>query len=180
MRTTHRFISTFPAIFCLMLCLWVHHTSWCAVSEGRPENTTRGNRLRPTGKAMDSILGIERIPAQKYDTIRTISRDDIQLSGYDKPLRTSRETILVTNSTAQPVGGLAVTIKYMDMQGRQLHERTDTVMAEIPGCATRMVHLSTWDSQHSYYYHRGQRPRTAGVTPYDISARVSFILIPVE
>ena len=66
------------------------------------------------------------------------------------------------------------------MQGRQLHARTDTLTADIPEGETRMIHLSTWDSQHSYYYHRGQQPRTANVTPYDILARINFILYSID
>ncbi len=149
-------------------------------ADRRPDNTLRGNRLHPTGQARDAILGIQRAPKQKFDTVRSISRDDVKLSGYDKPLRTNRETILVTNSTADTLSGLSITIKYSDMQGRQLHERTDTLPAVIPPGETRMLRLSTWDTQHSYYYHRGQQPRTANVTPYDIIARINFILRPVE
>lgn len=140
----------------------------------------RNGRLRPTGHARDAIFGIQRAPELKFDTLFIPAREDVQLSGYDKPLRTNRETILVTNSTQRTVGGLSVTISYMDMKGRQLHERTDTLPADIPPGETRMLHLPTWDTQHSYYYHRGQQPRTANVTPYDITARINFILHPVE
>ena len=146
----------------------------------RIDNTLRGNRLRTTGKAKDAILGIHRAPVLQYDTLRTPSREEIQVSGYDKPLRTNRETFLVTNSTARHIAGISITITYMDMQGRQLHARTDTLTADIPEGETRMIHLSTWDPQHSYYYHRGQQPRTANVTPYDILARINFILFSID
>lgn len=179
MRPSHRILTAFSAI-CMALTLSCHAISGTVTSQRRPDNTTRSGKLRPTSQARDAILGIRRAPEVKYDTLRTPSREDIQLSGYDKPLRTPRETILVTNSTPRPVSGLSVTITYTDMQGRQLHERTDTLRADIPAGETRMLRLPTWDTQHSYYYHRGQQPRTANVTPYDIVARINFILHPID
>lgn len=179
MRPSHRILTVFSAI-CITLTLTCDAVCASGTSQRRPDNTIHGGRLRTTPQARDAILGIQRAPEQKYDTLRTPSREEIQLSGYDKPLRTNRETILVTNSTPRPVDGVSVTIKYTDMQGRQLHERTDTLHTDIPSGETRMLHLRTWDTQHSYYYHRGQQPRTANVTPYDIIARINFILHPVD
>ena len=72
---------------------------------------------------------------------------------------------------------MALTLTYTDMQGRQLHQRTDTLPASIPAGHTRMLRLATWDTQHSYYYHRGQKPRTANVTPYDITCHVDFMVL---
>ena len=178
MRPSHRILTAFSAIL-IIIAVSGEAISASLTAQRRPDNTLHGGRLRTTGHVRDAIFGIQRAPELKFDTVFIPTREDVQLSGYDKPLRTNRETILVTNSTQRPVGGLSVTIKYMDMQGRQLHERTDTLPADIPPGETRMLHLMTWDTQHSYYYHRGQQPRTANVTPYDITARINFILHPV-
>ena len=150
-------------------------TAFLAISLTTPalcaDNTLRGRKLRAGSRAMRSGLTVT-----PPDTVRAPSRDSIQASGYDKPLRTNRETLLITNAGTTPLEGLSLTISYFDMQGRQLHERTDTLKTRVPPGSTRMIHLSTWDRQHSYYYHRGQKPRTANVTPYDIRCRINFIL----
>lgn len=144
--------------------------------ESLADNTLRKRPLKVTVDAKESMRKTPR-PAVVFDTLRNPSRDSIAASGYDKPLRTNRETVLITNSTSRRVGGVAVTLDYFDMQGRQLHSRTDTLPADIPAGETRMLRMSTWDQQHSYYYHRGQIPRTANVTPYDVKCRFDFILL---
>lgn len=140
------------------------------------DNTIRGKRLKvaPDAVLQHSSLG------EPLDTLREPSAASVSVSGYDKPLRTPRETMLVTNSTGSEIRTLALTVTYLDMQGRQLHRRTDTIPAIIPSGETRMIHLSTWDTQHSYYYHLGRHPRTANVTPYDVRCDVLFVLTHKE
>ena len=142
------------------------------------DNTLRGNRLKASGRNMYPLTAAS--PQPQPDTLRLPVSPTITVSGYDKPLRSYRETLLLTNGTEREVLSIALTIIYIDMQGRQLHQRTDTLTAKIPSGETRMVRMSSWDTQHSYYYHRGQRPRTANVTPYDISCRVEFITLKPE
>jgi len=146
----------------------------------RSDNTLRGKRLRISASSRDAVNGIKVSPVIPPDTLFNPSRDSIQVSGYDKPLRTSRETMLVTNATSRTLDGMAITLSYTDMQGRRLHERTDTLHTSIPAGDTRMIHLPTWDTQHSYYYHRGKPPRTANVTPYDIRCKINFILYSIS
>lgn len=115
----------------------------------------------------------------KADTFLLPPRDSITLSGYDKPLRTTHETLLVTNSTARPVTGIALTINYLDMKGRQLHSRTDTLLIRIPPGETRMLRFPSWDRQQSYYYHLGPEPRSSRFTPYTVSIHTDFVTHPL-
>lgn len=140
------------------------------------DNTLRGNKLKAMPEALNPAMAGKITPIVT-DTLREPENTVISLSGYDKPLRTSRETFLVTNNGEKDMLSMAVTIDYMDMEGRQLHQRTDTIDARVPAGETRMLRLSTWDSQHSYYYHLGQKPRTSNVTPYRVKARVEFVTI---
>lgn len=147
-------------------------------SHMQADNTLRGKKLKTTTRARDAINGIKVSPVISSDTLRNPSRDSIQASGYDKPLRTNRETMLITNATSRTVTGIGLTITYSDMQHRQLHQRTDTLKTMIPAGETRMLKLSTWDTQQSYYYHLSRPPRTAAVTPYTITCHIDFILHP--
>lgn len=138
------------------------------------DNTLRGKKLKVS---RDARTAMHPTPLpQPTDTLRNPSPIVFTVSGYDKPLRTSRETFLVTNDSPRDMKRLALSIVYTDMKGRQLHQRTDTIDADVPAGETRMLKISTWDTQHSFYYHRGQRPRTANVTPYDVKFNIDFII----
>ena len=141
-----------------------------------PDNTLRGRHLRLSPKALS---GTEASIAEA-DTLRTPASDVITLSGYDKPLQSSYEAFLLTNHTSNHAERVALTITYYDLSGRQLHERSDTLPVAVPPGETRLMKISTWDTQRSYYYHKGKRPRTAHVTPYSIRARVDFVLLKPE
>lgn len=137
------------------------------------DNTLRGHRLRLSPKAL-TPSEVPLVPSAN-DTLRTPCPDSIIIAGYDKPLNASAETLLLTNLTRRPLRNLSITISYSDMNGRQLHERTDTIAVAVPPDETRMIRLSTWDTQRSYYYHKGKQPRTPHVTPYSVKATVRFV-----
>lgn len=134
------------------------------------DNTLRKGRLHPRYKRAESAS-----QTASNDTLRLPESTLIELSGYDKPLRSAYESFLLTNLTARPLRSMAVTIDYYDMEKRQLHQRCDTLPVAVPPGETRMVKISTWDTQRSYYYHLGRQPRTPRVTPYSIRARVEFV-----
>lgn len=171
MRPSKRIISRLAATAITAIALIV-----ICQQPARADNTLRGKRLKTSARTRDALHGIKVSSVTPSDTLRNPSRDSIQATGYDKPLRTNRETILITNSTSRPLTGIGLTITYTDMQHRQLHQRTDTLKAMIPAGETRLLRLATWDTQQSYYYHLSRRPRTADVTPYTITCHIDFIL----
>ena len=134
------------------------------------DNTLRGRRLTP-------LVRTERNTVATADTLRQPTAAQIELSGYDKPLRSAYESFMLTNLTARALRLLAVTLDYYDLEGRQLHQRSDTLPVAVPPGETRMVKLPTWDTQRSYYYHEGRRPLTPRVTPYSIRTRVDFVIL---
>jgi hypothetical protein len=108
------------------------------------------------------------------DTLRGAVCDSVILSGYDKPLRASRETIFATSSLDAAVTVVGIRLRYKDMAGRVLHERTVCVRVFVAPGETRMLSIPTWDTNRSFFYHRGPRPRVSGVTPYDVEAAVVY------
>lgn len=117
----------------------------------------------------------QAVPAVAADTIRQPA--DIILSGYDKPLTASREVLLVTNNSSRTITGLRVAITYRDLSGRELHTAVVDLDIMVPPDATRRVTFPSWDTQKSFYYHLGKKPRTANVTPYSVNCRVIHSLI---
>ncbi|MCM1162858.1 MAG: hypothetical protein NC339_01190 [Muribaculaceae bacterium] len=130
---------------------------------------TRSRRLRP-------IPATTSTAATPLDTIRGELCDSVRLAGYDKPLRSYSETFLVTNHLPAPISALGIDITYTDTSGRMLHQRTVECRAIIPPGTTRLVKFRSWDSNHTFFYTRGPRPRVSGVTPYDIKAQVAYIV----
>ena len=144
---------------------------------GSADNTLRGKRLHPRTAPLSQVSATT---TARTDTLRQPTSGQVELSGYDKPLRSAYESFLLTNLTPRTLRALCVTLDYYDMEGRQLHQRCDTLPVSVPQGETRLVRLSTWDTQRSYYYHLGRRPLTPRVTPYSIKARVDFVTLAPE
>lgn len=112
----------------------------------------------------------------KADTLSLPSDSLLHLSGYDKPLRSSRESLFVTNRTCRTIKEISLEVEYLDRHGRQLHKRRVTVRCDIPSGQTRRVEFPTWDTQHAFYYRLSTKPQRADGAPYDIRCTVNYCL----
>lgn len=142
----------------LLICLGAAFTA-------PADNTTRrGLRVDPSALAAptDTVAVTED----------TVSDGDIVVSGYDKPLRSYGESFFVTNKTDSAITGVELTIDYRDIRGRQLHHRSLRHDIDLPAGETRRADIRSWDRRQTFYYIRGPKPRTSGVTPYDVKITV--------
>jgi hypothetical protein len=106
------------------------------------------------------------------DTIRGDSAARmIHISGYEKPLRSRHETMLVTNNDSSlSVTWVSLEITYCDMQGRTLHKRNATSLIDLPPKSTRLIDLKSWDVNSLFYYHLNTPTRTSAQgTPYRVT-----------
>ncbi|MBD5220244.1 MAG: hypothetical protein HDS72_08470 [Bacteroidales bacterium] len=137
------------------------------------QNTTRRN-LQPA--PAQAATQSSQAAGPTYDTIAAPRAHLLDINGYDKPLRSRRETFFVTNNTTAPVASIAFTINYLDTSGRQLHSASQRVGVDIPAGETRQVSLRSWDEQQAFYYTRSAVPtRAAQATPYDVTITVDTI-----
>lgn len=115
---------------------------------------------------------VDLVPDADADTVASdtvvATAGQITVSGYDKPLRSYGESFFVTNATRRRFSAVVLDIQYLDLQGRQLHNRRVTVATDIPAGETRRVDISSWDKRRTFYYHLGPKPRTRGVTPFAV------------
>lgn len=95
--------------------------------------------------------------------------EQVTYSGYDKTVEASCESIFVTNTTGHNVKSVTFVIDYLDDRGRQLHQRTMTLSCDIPAGQTRRLDFTSWDKQHTYYYHRSRAPKRRQASPYHIT-----------
>ncbi|MBD5254704.1 MAG: hypothetical protein HDS53_01315 [Barnesiella sp.] len=142
----------------------------CTVS-AEAQRTTR-KRLHP--------IATDTTTVTSADTIRSFDPAMLILSGYDKPLRSTNESIFLRNLTDRVITSVTLSIDYFDMHGRQLHNREVTIPCSIPPKATRQLTFRSWDRQKSFVYHRSQRPKRADYSPYDIHTTIiSYIASPL-
>lgn len=114
------------------------------------------------------------------DTVAPALLDSIAISGYDKPLRSRRESIFVTNRTGRHLSAITVAIDYLDMQGRMLHHADIPLVIDTPPGETRQVTFPSWDRQLSFVYHRSDRSYNRRGTPYTVTVSIISALSPRE
>ncbi len=123
------------------------------------------------------------IPAYQVDKITIVTSDTLlntdnllYICGYEKALRSSRETIFIHNPTDSVIDHISLTIQYLDTSGRMIHKRSLSHDVDIPPKETRRYDIPSWDTQKSYYYIQGDRPRKTA-TPYDVSIATDTIIL---
>lgn len=139
-------------------------SAFCLADIAYCQRTTRRHlKPIPVGRVADGI-----------DTIFTAADSAMfKFSGYEKTLRSSKESFYITNSSDSVISGVVVSIEYLDLKGRQLDKRTATIRLELAPGDTRRADLRAWDSQKVMYYYRSPKPRVAQATPYKV--RIAFV-----
>ena len=102
--------------------------------------------------------------------------DSITVEGYDKALRSMKESARVTNRYSSPLDFIVLNIVYRTVgEGKMLHARSVRVDCDIPPGETRQLEWRAWDRQQRYYYHDTRVvPRSAKAVPYAVE------IIPVD
>lgn len=124
------------------------------------QRTTRHKLKAATADALT-------LPAQRDTLFTAADSTAFTFNGYEKALRSSRESFFVTNNTDSLVDRLSLELLYMDMQGRMLDRRTVDIDLEVKPGETRKADIRSWDNQKVMYYYRSPRPRGGSqATPY--------------
>ena len=114
-----------------------------------------------------------------YDTVSAPAADSIPLAGVEKPLRSVRERLFVTNNTSRPIVGVTIEVTYFDMHGNMMHKVDRDISVTLPAGETRRVEFPSFDRQQLFYYHLSPLPRGAvQATPFEVSVKVLDIIHP--
>ncbi|MDE6161752.1 MAG: hypothetical protein K2F77_08850, partial [Muribaculaceae bacterium] len=120
------------------------------------QRTTRRGSTRTA--AATAVIQSGHQPAA--DTIVSGADSCVRLSGFDKTLASRRESFFVSNlMDSADLVWLSMRIDYLDMSGRQLHQRRARVRYDVPPGQTRRVDIPSWDIQKVYYYHKSEPRR---------------------
>lgn len=131
---------------------------------------------RPTKSPQkQSIIATESVAP--YDTVWMPPADSVGLYGFEKTLRSARESLYATNKSSNDIAGIGLEITYLDMQGRMLHKRLHELSVDIPPTETRLMEFVSFDRQGLYYYYLSPAPtRAQRATPFKVEASVRYIL----
>ena len=123
---------------------------------------------------------VEQIPdaAVPDSLLRELEPNAVTLKGYSKKASDSRESFFVTNNTNHRISHIRLLMRYCQLNGEMLHERTATVEVDLRPGETRLVAIKTFDVQRLFYYYAGPKPRKAA-TPFKVAFRLVGYDIPV-
>ena len=139
-----------------------------AVQAGSPFTKPAGNRK---GKQNTTIQVVE-----KRDTLCSPPNDSIVITGFEKTLRSARESMYVSNRTSQTITGLALDISYYDISDRMLHKSAQEIDVEVPAGETRLIDIQSFDRQGLYYYYLSPLPKRASrATPFKVGIEIKYI-----
>lgn len=128
----------------------------------KAQHTTRGRLKRP-------------VRTECYDTIK-VTADNcadslIRITGYEKPLQASRETVFLRNDSQSFLESIQLEITYKTIDGKELHKRTITLSAQIQPDERRMLTFKSWDINRLFYYHLNVPNTSKQATPYTVTIR---------
>ncbi len=138
-------------------------------------------RTRTTQKQLKNNSQIvEQIPDVSVpdSLLRDLEPNAVTLKGYSKKASDSRESFFVTNNTKHRISHIRLLMRYSQMNGEMLHERTATVEVDLKPGETRLVAIKTFDVQRLFYFYAGPKPRKSA-TPFKVAFRLIGYDIPV-
>lgn len=127
-------------------------------------------------KAMESSSAAAKQPATY--TMQPADSAAVSVSGFEKILRSKKESMFLTNNTADTIYRLTITLNYNDINRRQLHSRRESIDILLPPGETRKHDLQSFDRQGTFYYYLSRPPRSnSQATPFRVATRVDSISI---
>ncbi len=138
-----------------------------------PRRTMRTLRTGRKSVAVDTVVPVVVAP---WDTI-VPATGSVRIAGFEKTLRARKESFFMTNNTGDTLNKVCLEIRYRDVKGRQLHNRTLWVDAELPPGGTRHYDIPAWDRQQTFYYRIHPRPKRSDAVPFDVDITVTSATI---
>ncbi len=131
--------------------------------------TARGLRPAEIPAAPAEVPALETLSL----TAETAS---IRFYGYEKTLRATKETLFLQNNAPREAAEVRFTILYLDSAGREIHRRRIVRRVAVPSGKTVRLDLPSWDTQKTFYYSGGPRPRVSA-TPYSVKIRPETLIL---
>lgn len=141
-------------------------------SQAAVTNTSRGKLSQTAGNRDVPTIAADSIAAAEiHDSISGFSSRSLTFSGFKKRAGDVRESFLVKNLSKYHITQIKLLMRYTDMGGRVIHERTVVVPCDVMPSQTHRVTVHSFDQERRYYYRYGGKPRLKAV-PFDVAVRL--------
>lgn len=142
----------------VLILLIVAVSSQWSVAQGRVNSTRKGLQLNVSAKEkIDNV--IDTIVIKKVDGF---CENAVTMRGYAKSAGAAKETFMLTNNTNLWLSLVEFTFRYTDVDGVQVHERTETISCDLPPYSSRQVSIKSFDVGKKFYYYKN-KPRKDAV-----------------
>ena len=123
-------------------------------------------------------LAAERVSAAAVRDTLGHADSIVSLTGYEKPLRETTESLFVFNNGRRTVDCLCLDIVYSDLDGNMLHSRRLTLPLSLAPGERRKVHFRSWDPHRLFYYHLNTPTRVkTRATPYTVTLKAVYVTV---
>lgn len=146
----------------------------CGVCDARVNSTRKG--LKTSSEVADTVTMV--VDSMKVDDMTRFAKGAVVMRGYAKQTGSSKETFMLTNNTNLHISLVEIIFRYTDVKGVLLHERTETVVCDLPPYSSRQAWVKTWDEGHKFYYYKGKSRKDA--IAYDVKVRVKRYDVRVD
>lgn len=100
----------------------------------------------------------------------------VTVAGFEKALRSKRETMFVTNHSRDTITALWLTADYTDTLGRQLHRQSRPINVDLPPGQTRRIEQPSFDRDGMFYYYQTPPARsTTAATPFKVTVHIDSL-----
>ena len=103
----------------------------------------------------------------------------LTIKGYSKRAYDKMETFYVTNNTSQSITQVKILVRYSDMKGNMIHERTVTVNCNLTPYGTHQAMVRSFDTSNGFYYYLSSKPRNSAI-PYQVAMRIVGYSLSIE
>lgn len=129
-------------------------------------------KLVPETQDVEVTAPVDSLPCDTAaSSLPPFRSDAVTIRGFNKRVNDNYETFFVQNNTGFHIAGITVTLKYVEIDGALLHERTVHVSCDLPAWKSKQVSVNSFDRQHMFYYYLSGQPRKSA-TPFKVSARL--------
>ncbi len=156
-----------------MKSLFLFLVAAVAISLAASSQRTISNKLRPAATPATA----HAVAAAPLDTVALAGDSlSVRFYGYEKTLRATKETIFVLNAAGRDASEIRFTIVYLDAAGREIHRRRVARRADFRAGQPLRLDIPSWDTQKTFYFAGGPRPRVAA-TPFSVKIIPDTIIL---
>ena len=141
--------------------------------------TTRDNVSSSQATTEKALIAPTNTIQTKDTTSTRFNTNAITIKGFSKRASDWKESFFATNNTSHKISHITLTLRYSDMSGNMLHERTITVNCNLKPSETKQIKIQSFDTQSEFYYYASSKPRKKA-SPFQVSVHIVSYNIPIE